>query len=128
MKNTINRTAVAFILFAVAACGSSTTGPNPNIASRSAASIAVSGGHLTDASGFTLYDTQAACTGQCLVVWPPLMASTAPTAMGGASQTAIALNAGQVTYNGALLFYFQSDTLPGQTHGNGVNGFSTVAP
>ena len=100
--------------------------PPPAVATHDATSIGVSLGHLVDAHGYTLYDTEAACTGTCLTVWPPVMATTAPTATGGSSQTAIGLTAGQVTYNGLLLFYFQSDTLPGQVSGNSVNGFAIV--
>ncbi len=69
-----------------------------------------------------------ACTGSCLTVWPPLDASTVPTASAGASQAAIALSAGQVTYNGHLLYYFESDTAPGQATGTGVSGFTLVTP
>ncbi|MFI5231342.1 MAG: hypothetical protein ACHQSE_02400 [Gemmatimonadales bacterium] len=95
---------------------------------RSAASIGVSGGHLVDANGFALYDTPAACTGACLTSWPPVDASQVPAATGGASAAAIALSAGQVTYNGHLLYYFESDTAPGQTSGSGIDGFALVAP
>ena len=102
--------------------------PPPATATHDATSIGVSLGHLVDAHGFTLYDTQSTCTGGCLTVWPPVTASQTPNATGGASQTAIGLSAGQVTYNGLLLFYFQSDTLPGQVGGNGVNGFAIIAP
>jgi hypothetical protein len=34
----------------------------------------------------------------------------------------------QVTYNGALLYTFVSDTSPGQVTGNGVAGFSVAKP
>jgi predicted lipoprotein with Yx(FWY)xxD motif len=95
---------------------------------RSAASIGVSGGHLVDANGFALYDTPAACTGTCLTVWPPFDASQVPVAKAGVSQAAIALSAGQVTYNGHLLFYFDTDTAPGMVNGSGVNGFTLVSP
>jgi predicted lipoprotein with Yx(FWY)xxD motif len=129
MKSTMYRLVVASSLLAVFGCGSSSTSPTSNSAAvRSAVSIGVSNGHLVDANGFTLYDTPAACTGTCLTVWPPLTASTVPTATGGASQAAIALNAGQVTYNGHLLYYFESDTVPGQVTGNGMEGFSIVSP
>jgi predicted lipoprotein with Yx(FWY)xxD motif len=128
MKNTIYRLFVASSVFALVACGDSTTAPSSNTATRSSASIGVSAGHLVDANGFALYDTAVACTGTCLTVWPPITATNAPTATGGASQAAIGLSAGQVTYNGHLLFYFESDTAPGQISGSGVNGFSLVAP
>jgi predicted lipoprotein with Yx(FWY)xxD motif len=127
MKNTIYRMVVASSLVAIVACGTS-TGPNPNVASRNDASIGLSNGHLVDASGFAVYDTPAACTGTCLTVWPPLMASAVPAAMAGVNQASLGLSAGQVTYNGHLLFYFQTDTSPGQIGGSGVNGFVLVAP
>lgn len=96
--------------------------------SESAVAIGVSSGHLVDASGFTLYDTPNACTGSCLTAWPPFNASQVPAATTGASQPAIALSAGQVTYNGHLLYYFNTDVIPGQINGSGVNGFSLVSP
>jgi predicted lipoprotein with Yx(FWY)xxD motif len=129
MKKAMYRLVVASGLFAIFGCGSKSTYPTSNtVAVRSAASIGVAGGHLVDANGFALYDTQSACTGSCLTVWPPMTASQAPAATGGASQAAIALSAGQVTYNGHLLYYFESDTAPGQVSGSGVNGFSLVTP
>jgi predicted lipoprotein with Yx(FWY)xxD motif len=126
MKNTMYRLVVASTLFAIVACGNSTT--SPVALTRNAASISVSGGHLIDANGFALYDTPAACTGTCLTVWPPMLASQVPAAGAGILQSALALSAGQVTYNGHLLFYFQSDTSPGMISGSGVNGFVLVAP
>lgn len=128
MRNTAYRLAVASSLFAIFGCGSSTKSPTSTTAVRSAASIGVSGGHLVDANGFALYDSPAACTGACLTTWPPLDATQVPAATGGASSAAIALSAGQVTYNGNLLYYFESDTAPGQTSGSGVGGFSLVSP
>jgi predicted lipoprotein with Yx(FWY)xxD motif len=123
------RIVVASSLLTIVGCGSSSTSPaSSGAAVRSAVSIGVSNGHLVDANGFTLYDTPTACTGSCLSVWPPVLASTLPTATGGASQSAIALSTGQVTYNGHLLFYFESDTAPGQATGSGVSGFSLVSP
>jgi predicted lipoprotein with Yx(FWY)xxD motif len=127
MKNSIYRIVVASSVFAILACSSSKS-PTSTAATRSSASIGVSGGHLVDANGFALYDTQAACTGSCLTTWPPLTATQTPTATGGASAAAIALSAGQVTYNGHLLYYFESDTAPGQTSGSGVAGFTLVSP
>jgi predicted lipoprotein with Yx(FWY)xxD motif len=128
MKQTIFRLAVASSLCAMIACGSSSTTTTQSTATRSSAAIGVSGGHLVDANGFALYDTPAACTGTCLTVWPPFDATVAPTAKAGVSQTAIAVTGGQVTYNGHLLYYFDTDTSPGMTNGAGVNGFALVSP
>jgi predicted lipoprotein with Yx(FWY)xxD motif len=126
MKGTMYRLVVASSLVAIFGCSKSSTAPAAAV--RSAASIGVTAGHIVDASGFTLYTTAAACTGACLTVWPPLDASQAPTAKAGVTQASIALSAGQVTYNGHLLFYFDTDTAPGMTNGSGVNGFTLVAP
>jgi predicted lipoprotein with Yx(FWY)xxD motif len=128
MKQIIYRLVVASSLFAIVACGKSYKAPTQSTATRSAASIGVSAGHLVDANGFALYDTPAACTGTCLTVWPPLDATVAPTAKTGVNQAAIALSAGQVMYNGHLLYYFDTDTSPGMTNGVGVNGFILVTP
>ncbi len=129
MKSGIYKLVAAASLFAMLGCGDSSSTPTSTTpATRSSASIGVSGGHLVDANGFALYDTPAACTGACLTVWPPMDATVAPTAMVGASQSAIALSAGQVTYNGHLLYYFDTDTSPGMTNGSGVNGFTLVSP
>jgi predicted lipoprotein with Yx(FWY)xxD motif len=129
MKNTIARLVVAASLFAIVGCGSSTTAPaSTTAATRSSASIGVSGGHLVDANGFALYDTPATCTGSCLTIWPPFDAGQVPVAKAGVSQAAIAVSAGQVTYNGHLLFYFDTDTTPGMINGSGVNGFTLVSP
>jgi predicted lipoprotein with Yx(FWY)xxD motif len=128
MKQTICRLAVASSLFAMIACSDSTTTTAPATSTRSSASIGVASGHLVDANGFALYDTPAACTGTCLTVWPPMDATVAPTAMAGVTQSAIALSSGQVTYNGHLLYYFDTDTSPGMTNGAGVNGFALVSP
>jgi predicted lipoprotein with Yx(FWY)xxD motif len=128
MKISAYRIVVASTVFAVLACSKSKSPTAITPATRSATSIGVSNGHLVDANGLAVYDTPVACTGTCLTVWPPVVASQVPTATGGASAAALALSAGQVTYNGHLLFYFQSDTTAGQTGGSGVNGFALVAP
>ncbi|MGH2717517.1 MAG: hypothetical protein ACRDJU_02915 [Actinomycetota bacterium] len=36
--------------------------------------------------------------------------------------------ANQVTYYGHLLYYFDQDTAPGQTSGDGVNNFDLLGP
>jgi len=128
MRQTIYRFVVGSSLFAIVACGGSSQPLMAGAPQRSAVAIGVSGGHLVDASGFTLYETPNACTGSCLTAWPPFNASQVPAATTGASQPAIALSAGEVTYNGHLLYYFNTDGIPGQINGSGVNGFSLVSP
>jgi len=94
---------------------------------------------LVNAQGMTLYrsdkDTSGTsnCTGTCAQVWPPLAAG------GGAPQggTGVTGNLGvitradqtkQITYNGAPLYSFNTDTKPGDATGDGVNGFHVVTP
>jgi len=88
---------------------------------------------LVDGKGRTLYlftkDTQggnaSACTGQCLVAWPPLYGK--PTAGKGADDSRLgsfALPDGtlQATYNGWPLYYWKDDAKPGDTTGQKVGG------
>lgn len=129
-----------------AACGSSQSSPTTTKATstRSGASTAsvrldsstlpVVGPVLTGPNGRTLYylttDTSGAtsCTGQCAVVWPPLVvpAGTTPSLPSGASGTVSTASrpdgSRQVTYRGHRLYYFQGDTAPGTDKGQGVDG------
>jgi len=101
------------------------------------ATTATFGPILTDAQGLALYTFSmdqggmSNCTGSCLTVWPPLTvpAGTAPTAGTGVTGTVAAVlqanGTYQVTYNGAPLYTFATDTA-GQVTGNGVGGFSVV--
>lgn len=93
---------------------------------------------LTNASGMALYtlDTdhngQSTCHGSCAAAWPPLNVPAGTTATGGPGVTGTVGTAMQsngtfqVTYNGAPLYTFVSDSAPGQVTGNGVAGFSVV--
>ena len=94
---------------------------------------------LVTTSGQTLYLDSAdkpghpACTGGCLTAWPPLKASGAPKAAGGAkasllATTKIAGGITQVAYNGHQLYTFKTDTKSNPTSGEGVNGFYAVSP
>jgi predicted lipoprotein with Yx(FWY)xxD motif len=90
---------------------------------------------LVDASGKTLYafandqGTTSACTGGCLGIWPPLMA-TSPTGGTGIDATKLsAAPSGQVVYGGHLLYTYTPDTAAGETKGQGVGGvWHVVAP
>ncbi len=96
------------------------------------------GAILTNDSGLALYtlDTdhngQSTCHGACAAAWPPLNvpAGTVPTGGPGVTGTVASSKQSngtfQVTYNGAPLYTFVSDTSPGQVTGNGVAGFSVV--
>jgi predicted lipoprotein with Yx(FWY)xxD motif len=84
---------------------------------------------LVDGNGRTLYlftpddgMSTPQCTGGCAQTWPPLKASGAPHATGGAQQSLLGVESGQVTYNGHPLYRYASDSAPGQTNGQGVGG------
>jgi predicted lipoprotein with Yx(FWY)xxD motif len=98
------------------------------------ASSSAAGSIVVDAKGMSLYfftkDTKdsgtSACTGSCLVQWPPLTTTSGtPTAEGvtGKLGTITAPDGKkQVTLNGMPLYYFAKDTKPGDTLGQGVGG------
>lgn len=96
---------------------------------------------LVDADGMTLYlfdaDTQgsgeSACTGDCLDAWPPLTVDSEPTAGSAVSAplTTFEREDGttQVAADGWPLYYFASDSSPGDANGQGVNDvWWVVAP
>ena len=88
---------------------------------------------LVDVQGRTLYlfkkDTQgtSTCSGQCAVVWPPLLEAT-PHAGSGVDAAKLSTvkradGTSQVVYGGHPLYYFKNDKNPGDTNGESVNGF-----
>jgi predicted lipoprotein with Yx(FWY)xxD motif len=89
---------------------------------------------VTDAEGMTVYvfdrDTpgsgESACTGQCLVAWPPVLTESDSPAADGVSGDVgtITRDDGtmQVTLDGYPLYYWQDDAEPGDTTGQGVQG------
>jgi predicted lipoprotein with Yx(FWY)xxD motif len=130
---------IVFGLIATSGCGGSsaglatyggstpTTGVTPATSSTLGTStLNESNPYLVDGNGRTLFQASSPCTGSCLTVWPPFTASQIPTAAGSAVQGSIGLSDGQVTYNGQLLYYFESDTSPGQTSNGGNSQFSLV--
>jgi predicted lipoprotein with Yx(FWY)xxD motif len=115
---------------------SSTTGSSTS-ASSSASTATVALGHtslgdvVVDGKGMTLYmytkDTKgsgkSACAGQCLVAWPPLIATGTPTADGvtgplGTIDTPDGKK--QVTLDGWPLYTYVKDTKPGDVTGQNV--------
>jgi predicted lipoprotein with Yx(FWY)xxD motif len=96
------------------------------------------GTFLTDGAGRALYlftsDTASksmCATGDCPNQWPPLVTTGSATAgsgiMAGKLDTITRPDGKkQVTYNGHPLYYFAGDTAPGQTTGQGNNGFGAV--
>lgn len=144
----VTRVSGAVLLAAtLGACGSATTTSTPAASgpTTSAAGSVAAGGAtvkagstslgdiVVDSQGMTLYmytkDTRgsgkSACTGQCLVAWPPLLVNGTPTADGvtGALGT-IDTPEGkkQVTLSGWPLYHFAKDKAPGDVTGQGVAG------
>jgi predicted lipoprotein with Yx(FWY)xxD motif len=135
-------------LIVVTGCGSngsSAYGSSSQTSNSSSSSVigtsSVSGLHLVDGSGRTLYQYSgdsagvSNCTGSCASVWPPLTISAGQntSVTGSALQSSISTihrtdGSTQVTYGAKPLYYFESDTSPGQITGNGVGGFSLVSP
>jgi predicted lipoprotein with Yx(FWY)xxD motif len=113
---------------------------NSNTSSSSGAASVVStktsslGTFLVDANGRTLYlwdadhGSKSTCSGACAQAWPPLTSTATPKA-GGAVKASLlgtsqrADGSSEVTYAGHPLYTFAGDTQPGQTTGQGSNGF-----
>jgi predicted lipoprotein with Yx(FWY)xxD motif/uncharacterized cupredoxin-like copper-binding protein len=97
------------------------------------------GPFLTDANGMTLYlftnDTEegvSACYDDCAAAWPPFTADE-PLSLPGNVEgelTTITRDDGttQIAYNGIPLYYWQNDTAPGQTTGQGVGDVWYIVP
>lgn len=77
------------------------------------------------------------CNGACASVWPPLTTSGKPHAMGGIAAGKLGTTkrqdgTTQVTYAGHPVYYYVSDTAPGQVSGQGLDQFGgtwhAVAP
>jgi predicted lipoprotein with Yx(FWY)xxD motif len=104
----------------------------------SSAEDATLGTILVGPDGLTLYtftnDTagsgESACYDACASAWPPLT-SEDPTAGEGITGELSTIErtdgAMQVTYDGMPLYYFASDTAPGDTNGHEVGGVWFVA-
>jgi len=92
------------------------------------------GSVLTGPNGRTLYyfttdsPNATACTGECAVVWPPLLvpAGRQPVLTAGVPGTLGTVmrpdGSTQVTYDRHLLYYYQGDMAAGQDKGQGVGG------
>jgi predicted lipoprotein with Yx(FWY)xxD motif len=143
-----NGTAGAALLAAaalfVAACGGS-SGNTEKAASAKPASPAggalqistkrgAGGRYLTDGSGRSLYlwvadsGGKSACMGDCAQDWPPLTATSTPSAGNGVTAgdlgtVARSGGAKQVTYKGHPLYYYAGDSGPGKTAGEGSDDF-----
>jgi predicted lipoprotein with Yx(FWY)xxD motif len=142
MKRIVLTLTAASALAACGAAGATASSSNPGSGTGGSTTATVTSGTtslgtvLTDASGLTLYyflpeknATVGACAAGCLSAWPPLVVTGTPTSSSAVTGTlgtvSIMLNgaaATEVTYNGWPLHTFASDSGPGQTAGNGVEG------
>jgi len=92
------------------------------------------GSYLTSANGMTLYvfdnDKNGAfgCTGSCLSIWPPYLASVAPATL-PTNVTLVTRPDGtmQYAYKGRLIYNYSGDQIPGDMNGDGINGTWHVA-
>ena len=153
MKRLIPLAVVPAALAVIAAgCGGGGSGGGSASAYRSAAKPAAAntassaavavrttqlGPTLVDSSGRTLYlfqkDKNAAstCNGACASVWPPLTTNGKPHAQAGISAAKLGTTKRQdgkteVTYAGHPLYYYVSDTQPGQVSGQGLDQFGAI--
>ncbi|HWX10209.1 MAG TPA: hypothetical protein VNY33_09530 [Gaiellaceae bacterium] len=89
---------------------------------------------IVDAKGLTLYDfvqdkgMMSTCYGACAALWPPLITNGKPIAGPGVHASLLGTTKRkdgklEVTYGGRPLYYFVSDTKPGQTTGQGITQF-----
>ncbi|HUY62796.1 MAG TPA: DUF333 domain-containing protein [Candidatus Paceibacterota bacterium] len=98
------------------------------------------GSYLTAFNGMTLYtfanDTTGVsnCSGICAAIWPPYLVTNRspltdvqPGVSGKVSVITRTDGTMQVTYNGMPLYFYKSDTAPGDTSGQGVKGVWSVA-
>ncbi len=127
----------------LAACSSSGGGGSsaPSSASSAAAAggsaatgIRLTHGHLTDASGRTVYlwvadkGTRSTCAGSCAAVWPAVTASGTPSVGPGLTGRLLtkshrADGSTQLDYAGHPLYYYQPDTTAGTAKGQGSDDF-----
>jgi predicted lipoprotein with Yx(FWY)xxD motif len=89
---------------------------------------------LVDQDGKTLYlfeaDTanKSNCSGGCATVWPPITVSGTATAGSGVSAKLIGTTmrpdgSSEVTYAGHPLYWYEGDSKPGDTNGEGLTDF-----
>jgi predicted lipoprotein with Yx(FWY)xxD motif len=94
------------------------------------------GTFLVDAKGRALYlwdadhGSMSTCDGACAQAWPPLTTTGTPKAGGEAKASLLGTTkrsdgSREVTYAGHPLYYYAGDTGPGQTSGEGSDGFGS---
>lgn len=87
---------------------------------------------LVDGEGMTLYmftedsEDQSACEDECLTAWPPLTVDGEAVAGDGVDEELLGTftrdddGSTQVTYDGHPLYFYATDSEPGDTTGQGV--------
>ena len=90
------------------------------------------GTYVVDGSGRSVYILEGTrggsginrCSGQCLQVWPPLMAGRAQGVATGLNpglvQSVSSYSGAQIAYGGWPLYYYHRDQAPSDTTGQGV--------
>lgn len=134
------------VLALVAACGGSSgaTPPASSMGTTAAGSGSAAatvdmrsgplGHYLTDASGRTVYlftadqTNKSNCSMSCLAIWQPFVTTGAPKAGSGVKASMLGTTKAKdgklmVTYKGQPLYFYSSDSAPGQTSGQGLNTF-----
>ena len=76
------------------------------------------------------HGSKSTCSGACAQAWPPLTTTTTPKASGAAKASLLgtttrADGSREVTYAGHPLYYYEGDTMPGQTTGQGSDSFGS---
>ena len=144
--------ATVFMAAILAGCGSTTpsaavASPSPAASPASspaaaAATIKVAadaklGQILVNGEGMTVYlfvadtSTASTCYTSCAAIWPPVVTTGAPVAGTAAKASLLGTTTRtdgkvEVTYAGHPLYYFIQDKKPGDTTGQGVNGFGAL--
>jgi len=115
--------------------GTASHAPNSSGAASTVSTKTTSlGTFLVDAKGRTLYlwdadhGSMSTCTGACAQAWPPVTTTGTPKANGAVKASLLgttkrADGSSELTYAGHPLYTFAGDTQPGQTTGEGSNGF-----
>ena len=137
--------ALASALVLAACGGSSTTNTtstttaaksSPRPASVVGTKTSSLGTFLVDAKGRALYlwdadhGAKSTCSGACAQAWPPLTTTATPKASGAVKASLLgtttrADGSREVTYAGHPLYYYEGDTMPGQTTGQGSGSFGS---
>jgi predicted lipoprotein with Yx(FWY)xxD motif len=120
---------------------SAAASPVPSVPTTAAtikvATDAALGKILVDGNGMTVYlfvadtGTASTCYTSCATIWPPVLTTGSPKAGAGAQASLLGTAARtdgttEVTYAGHPLYYFIKDKKPGDTTGQGVNGFGAL--